>query len=35
LLGWTVPPAPPKQESYARLAEWFAQHQRGFEEMYL
>ena len=35
LLGWPVPPAPSKQENYARLAEWFARHQRGFEEMYL
>jgi len=35
LVGWTVPPLPPKQENYARLAVWFGRHQRGFEEMYL
>ena len=35
LLGWAVPPAAPKQQNYAQLAEWFDRSQRGFEELYL
>jgi adenosylcobyric acid synthase len=35
LLGWTVPPVAPKQQSYAQLAAWFDRHQRSFAEMYL
>jgi len=35
LLGWPVPARPSRQEHYARLAEWFDRHQRGFAEMYL
>jgi adenosylcobyric acid synthase len=35
LAGRTIPPAAPKQQTYAQLADWFARHQRGFEEMYL
>ena len=35
VLGWTVPPATPKLQSYTQLADWFQRHQRGFEEMYL
>jgi adenosylcobyric acid synthase len=35
LLGWTVPPAAPRAQTYAQLADWFEQHQHGFEELYL
>lgn len=35
LLGCPIPAQHPKQESYARLAEWFGQSARGFEELYL
>jgi adenosylcobyric acid synthase len=35
LLGWPLPPAAPKQQTYAQLAGWFDKHQRGFAEMYL
>jgi adenosylcobyric acid synthase len=35
LLGCPIPPAPPKQESYAQLAAWFDKHAPRFEELYL
>src|SRR5262249_36824532 len=35
LLSFPIPPQPPKQESYARLAVWFDRNARGFEELYL
>lgn len=35
LLGWTVPPAAPRQHTYEQLAAWFDRNQRGFEELYL
>ena len=35
LLGFAVPAAAPKQQCYARLADWFERHSRRFEEMYL
>jgi adenosylcobyric acid synthase len=35
LLGFEIPAATPKRHSYHRLAEWFARHQRGFEDLYL
>jgi adenosylcobyric acid synthase len=35
LLGCPIPAQPPKQESYAQLAEWFDRNARGFEELYL
>jgi adenosylcobyric acid synthase len=35
LLGQPIAATPSKQQNYARLADWFSRHQRGFEEMYL
>jgi adenosylcobyric acid synthase len=35
VLGLTVAPAVAKEVHYARLAEWFDRHQRGFAELYL
>jgi adenosylcobyric acid synthase len=35
LVGFTVAPAAPRQQTYAQLAAWFDRHQRGFAEMYL
>ena len=35
LLGFPVPAAAPKQQCYARLADWFERHSRRFEELYL
>ncbi len=35
LFGRTIPPAAPKQYAYQRLAEWFDENSRGFEELYL
>lgn len=35
LLGYPIPAAPPKQQSYAQLADWFDRNARGFEELYL
>ena len=35
LLGRPIAATPSKQQNYARLADWFSRHQRGFEEMYL
>src|SRR5262249_314623 len=35
LLGFKLPRSAPKQPNYDRLAAWFEQHQRGFEELYL
>ena len=35
LLGFDVPALPPKQETYAQLADWFGRHARRFEEFYL
>jgi adenosylcobyric acid synthase len=35
LLGTPVPEPTPKRRNYELLAEWFDQHQRGFQELYL
>lgn len=35
LLGRQIATRPSKQQNYWRLADWFARHQRGFEELYL